>query len=170
MMGIREYARHRDRLGLPGATPKAIRTAIKDGRLSTSLTPTGKIKSARAADAEWAASTNPEMVPQTGPTAPASGDASGPPVNELAIAKARRAAADAELAEIDLATRRGELVRAADIEARLADVFLRCRTRILGVTTRLREQDPTLTPAQLGLVETLLVEAIEELAGPEAAA
>jgi hypothetical protein len=181
MMGIKEYARHRGRLGLPGATAAAVRAAIKTGRLAISLTADHKkIQSATQADAEWAATTNADRVPLTGPTAPANtppsaapapavdGEAAppeaAPPVNELAAARARREAAGAELAEIALAQKRGELVRARDMEAHMADVFLRCRTRILGVVPRLREQDPTVTAAQLDLIDALIREALEELA------
>lgn len=168
VMSQAAYARHRAKRGLPGATPGAVAAAIRWGRLAKSLTDDRprQIRSAKAADAEWAAATNADRVPLTGPTAPATGDASAP-VNELAAARARREAAAAELAEIDLAERRGSLVRAHDLEARLADVFLRSRTRLLGLPSRLREQDPTLTAAQLELVEALLVEALEELAGGE---
>jgi len=167
-MGLRQYARHRERLGLDGATLRAVQVAIKSGRLMASVTAGGKIKTARAADAEWASSTNADRVPLTGPTAPAKGDAPAPPVNELAVARARREATLAELAEIELAQKRGELIRARDVEARLADVFLRCRTRLLGIPARLREQDPTLTAAQLGLIENLIRGSLEELAGGEA--
>lgn len=185
-MGIKQYARHRARLDLPGGTPAAVRRAIKAGRLATSLTADGaKIQSARAADAEWAATTKAEYVPLTGPAAPAAPASSSPalgrsaprkrtrkrtpddapPINDLATARARREAAVAALAEIELAEKRGELVRARDMESHMADVFLRCRTRLLGMPLRLRQQDPTLTLAQLVLVEGLLVEALEELAG-----
>lgn len=179
VMGLREYARHRARLGLPGATHVAVRDAIRSGRLVASLTADRKkVRSAKAADVEWAASTKEDRVPLSGPTAPAAAPpavpgaseaAAAPPVNELALARARREAAGADLAEIELAEKRGELVRARDIEARLADVFLRCRTRIMGVAARLREQDPTFSGTQLQLVEELLREALEELAGGAAA-
>lgn len=177
-MGLRQYARHRERLGLDGATLRAVQVAIRDGRLSTSLTADRKkIRSAKAADAEWAASTHADRVPLTGPTAPAAaapaspaGDGEEAPVNELGAARARHAAAQAELAEIELARKRGELMPARNVEARLADVFLRCRMRLLAVPARLRQQDPSLGADQLRLVEGLIVEALEELAGGGAAA
>ena len=167
-MGIKAYARHRDRLGLPGGTPAAVRNAIKTGRLKTALTADRKrVRTAGAADAEWAATTKAEMVPQTGPTAPATAEPPStepPPVNELAAARVRKEAASAELAEIELAEKRRELIPARDIENRLADVFLRCRTRLLGIPSRLREQDPTLSAVQLQLVEALIHDALRDLA------
>lgn len=169
MMGLRKYARHRELRGLPGGTLRAVQVAIKTGRLSTSLTTDGKrIRSAAKADEEWVGSTKADMAPLTGPTGPQNGAAKptngAPPVNELAAARTRSEAAKAELAEIELAVKRGELISARDIEARLADVFLRCRTRLLGIPSRLREQDPTLSGKQVVLVEALIREALKELA------
>lgn len=166
MMGLRKYARHRELKGLPGGTLRAVQVAISSGRLSTSLTSDGKrIRSAAKADAEWLSMTRADMVPLTGPTAPASEPDDDAPVSGFASARARREAAVAALAEIELAEKRGELVRARDMEAHMADVFLRCRTKLLGIPLRLRQQDPTLGTPQLALVEALLVEALEELAG-----
>lgn len=168
-LSLRAYARHRAAAGLPGGTEGAVRLAIKSGRLAKAVNVAGKIKSAMAADAEWLASTKAEMVPLTGPTAPASTradvEAAPPPVNDLAVARVRRERVNADLAEIELGRARGELVLARDVEARFADVFLRCRTKLLGVVVRAREADPTLTEVQLRLVDTLLREALEELAG-----
>lgn len=169
-MGLREYARHRKAAGLPGGALNAVQVAIRNGRIPASaLTKDGKkIRSAKAADAAWLASTKADMVPLTGPTAPASSQPTAvepPPVNDLAVARARRESAAAGIREIELEEMRGELLRAKDVEGRLADVFLRCRTRLLTIPSRLREQDPTVAAAQLRLVEALIVEALEELAG-----
>lgn len=161
-MGIRAYARHRGELGLPGATHSAVQNAIKTGRLSKSVTKTGKVRSAKAADAEWAAATRADYVPVTGPTAPAS--TTQEPPSDLALARARREGVNADLAEIELARQRSELVLARDVEARLADTFLRCRTRLLGITVRAREADPAIGEGTHRLYETLLREALEELA------
>lgn len=197
-MGLREYARHRAAEGLPGGTHRAVQVAIKDGRLRASLTrDRKKVKSAKAADAEWLLTTKFDMRPVTGPTsqariksriknrpkdtngthAPTAKQESGgsaprikpedeaPPVNDFAVARARREAAAARRAELEVDREEALLVRAKDVEARLADVFLRCRTRLLGIPTRAREQDPSLGEPQLKLFETLINEACEELAG-----
>lgn len=168
-MGIREYARHRKAAGLPGGALNAVQVAIRNGRIPASaLTKDGKkIRSAKAADAAWLASTKADMVPLTGPTAPASSQptaAAEPPVNDLAVARARRESATARMAELELAKAEGEVVPARDVEARLSDVFLRCRTKLLGVVTRAREADPTLADSQLRMIEGLITESLEELA------
>lgn len=172
-LGIRAYARHRAAAKLSGGSDYSVRQAIKAGRLTVrggSLTRDRKrIRDAAAADVEWAATTKSEMVPLTGPTAPASSapvaSAEPPPTNDLAAARARREAVNADLAEIELGRARGELVLARDVEARFADVFLRCRTKLLGVVVRAREADPTLTETQFKLLDALLREALEDLSG-----
>ena len=88
-----------------------------------------------------------------------------PPSSDLADARARLDLAKALLAELDLAERRRELLPARDVEARLADAFANCKTKILGVPSRARQMDPALTHAQLALFEKLLREALEDLAG-----
>lgn len=159
------YARHRRDEGLRGGSPSGVHRAIRVGIIPRRLlTKDRKIKSAKLADEAWAAATKAEMAPLTGPTAPAANDDAAPP-SELASARARRETAVARLAEIELAEKESTLVAAKDVEARVADLFLRCRTRLLGLPAQLREQDPTFTEAQLQLVERVLYSDLEELAG-----
>lgn len=166
---LRAYARHRKALGLPGGTEGAVRRAIKEGILtSKSVTRAGKIRSFELADLEWAAATKSEMVPLTGPTASAASAASLPPAaappSDLARARAAREATNAEIAALDLAERRGQLVDAREVETRWATVIHHCRTKLLGITARAAQRDPTLTSEQLALFDGLLREALEELA------
>lgn len=160
------YARHRKEAGLPGRDPKAVRVAIESGRLPREcLTPDRKrILDAAAADAAWAATTRADYVPLTGPTAP-----NGATVVSMDYAEARRRreAAEAEKAEIELAELKQTLIPAADVEARLVGVFSRCKTKLLGVPSRARQQDPGLTTAQIALVDALIREGLEDLAGGE---
>ena len=155
------YARHRKAAGLPGGDEKAVRDAIKQGRLSSSLAPDGTIADAAAADAEWAATTNPDMVPASGPTAPAIAAAAPSP---LAEARARQAAAAATLAELELAEKRGQFVRIEDVEARWSEIVTLMRTKLLGVPARMRQRDPSLKSKQIATVDALIREALEELA------
>jgi len=155
------YAQHRKSAGLSGGTVKAVRDAIRSGRLSTSLTSDKHIVDAAAADAEWAATTNADMVPASGPTAPAQTAAVASP---LAEARARHAAASATIAELELAEKRGQLVRIEDVEARWSEVVTLLRTKLLGVPARMRQRDPSLKSKQIATVDTLIREALEELA------
>jgi phage terminase Nu1 subunit (DNA packaging protein) len=68
------------------------------------------------------------------------------------------------LAEIELAEKRGELLPAKDVESRLVNVFAHCKTKLLGVPARARQRDPSLTGPQVALIETLIREALEDLA------
>lgn len=159
-ISLREYARHRKEAGLAGGTHHAVQVAIESGRLAKSVTPDGKIVSAEAADAEWAATTHVDRVPLSGPTA------AGALAPDLAESRARREAAEASLAEIELWERRGELVLAGDVEAKLVNVFSHCKTKLLAVPARARQRDPDLTDAQVELFELLIREALEDLASP----
>lgn len=159
MMAVRAYARHRKAAGLAGGTHHAVQVAIESGRLSRSLTPDGKkIADVAAADAEWAATTHVDRIPLSGPTA------AGESPPELAESRARREAAQAALAEIELAEKRGELVPAIEVESKLVNVFAQCKTKLLAVASRARQRDPALTGPQIELFRTLIREALDDLA------
>lgn len=157
-LSLRAYARHRKELELAGGTLRAIQVAIRDGRLSRSLTADGKIMSAEAADAEWLSTTRIDRIPITGPTA------AGTPPPDLNESRARREAAEAALAEIELAEKRRELVPAKDVESKLVNAFAHCKTKLLGVASRARQRDPALTGPQVSLFEDLIREALDDLA------
>lgn len=150
-LSLSAYARHR------GCRLSSVQEAVRSGRLRKSLTKDGKIRDAEAADAEWEATTHAEMRP---------GRAAEP---DLAEVRLRHELARACAAELELAKMRGEVVLAADVESRLVDVFAACKTKLLAVPARARQQDPGLTSSQLGLFEELIREALSDLAGAEEA-
>lgn len=158
-ISLRAYAAHRKRAGLTGTTHGAVRDAIRSGRLRVSVTKDGKIRDAAAADDEWAQTTLADRVPHRGPVSNAH-----PAANPLQEHRARREAAEAALAEIELAEKRRELVPAADVEAHLVSVFANCRTKLLGLPARARAQDPSLSSQQIAIIERILHEALEDLA------
>lgn len=154
-LSLRAYARHRKENALSGGTLKAIQDAVATGRVI--LDANGKIPDAAEADARWRATTHAEKRPLTGPAGSAD-------VEDLADARARLDAARASLAELDLAERRAELVPARDVEAKLVGVFASCKTKLLGIPSRARQQDPSLSVDQIALLESLTGEALEDLA------
>ena len=160
-LSLSAYARHRRASGLTGGTLRAVQVAIQGGRLRTSLTEDGRIRDASEADAEWLANTHSNRVPHTGPTSP--NGVAAPP--ELGESRKRKEAALAELAEIELAEKRGDLVLARDVEARLVNVFSSCKVKLLGIAARARQRDPSLTAAQIAMLDALVREALEDLAG-----
>lgn len=160
----RAYARHR------GCSVTTVCEAIARGRLKNSLTADGKIRDAAEADAEWAATTHADRQPLTGPGGKMPDDhpRRRGKNSDLGDSMARKAAADAGLAEIKLAQARGELVRVADAEEQMVSAFTACKTKLLGVHSRARQRDPALTKEQVDLFESLIREALEDLSGPEA--
>jgi hypothetical protein len=184
-LSLRAYAKHR------GCALSAVQRAIESGRLSASVARDGrghpKITDAAAADAEWSATTKDNRVPLAVqlqreappvrvppprlPPPPGGDDDPELPgaIPDRAVSLARREAAEAALAEIELAEKRGELIQAKDVEARFVAEHSRAKTKILGVPSRARQRDPTLTPAHLVLFEDLLREALEDLAEPDEA-
>jgi hypothetical protein len=160
-------------LGLPGASHTAVQKAVKAGRIR--LTVAGKVDSDEA-DRMWAANTDeghrrggdappteaPPPLPPDEPAGP------GDPVPNYQEARARREAAEAALAEIELAEKRAELIPARDVEARLVKEHSQAKTKLLGIPARARHQDPSLSPEHLTLFESLIREALEDLATPDA--
>lgn len=165
---IREYARHRADRGLPGGTHQAVREAIQAGRIS--VDGNGAIVDFERADAEWAASTRDEHVPHSvrppdgeyqSETAPAT-------LESRADALRRRAIAEAELKELELARMKGRFCLATAVERGVETVFIQCRTRLLAIPSRARQTLPHLTLKDLGTLEDLIREALEELSGTKA--
>jgi phage terminase Nu1 subunit (DNA packaging protein) len=174
-LSLRAYAKHR------GCSLSAVQKALASGRLKTSTALDGKgqrkITDAALADAEWTATTHADRVPlavqlrraaaeapATTPAPPPEGEESESGVPERAVSVARREAAEAALAELKLAKLEGEVIPAQDVESRLADLFTHCKTRLLGVPTRVRQEDPTLTAGQVATIEAVIREALADLA------
>ncbi len=147
-LSLNAYAKHR------GCALNTVQEAVRAGRLSKSLTREGKIRNAREADEEWSESTLPEgqadARQQRAPSA-------------FVKTRVRLSAAKAELVEMQLAERRGELVQVREVEARMVSLFSACKSQLLAIPSRLRQEDPDLTPGQVGLVEKLVREALVEL-------
>lgn len=80
-------------------------------------------------------------------------------------AAAVKEAALAEMAKIELAELRGQVGRVADFKMRMVNAFTTCRTKLAALPSRARSRDPSLTLAQVALLESLLREALAELAG-----
>lgn len=78
--------------------------------------------------------------------------------------KARRDHAQAELHELKLAERRNQLVSARDVELRWSARVVEARTHLLALPSRLKGRRPDLSAADLAAIDTLIREALEELA------
>lgn len=169
---LREYARHR------GVSAEAVRKAIASGRLRDSVVRVDgvpKIADVDLADREWAAGTRPRVdhEPARAPAALEHGAPPGlegrtPDYNDSRALRemhaARREAALADLAEIEVAEKRGELVSVDEARADVINKFTIVKTKILGVPTRIAQRLPSLAAEVVPVVEELLREALEELA------
>lgn len=85
-------------------------------------------------------------------------------VPPIAVSEARLMAAKAEIAELDAAERRGELIAVEQARADVDDLISTAKTKLLGVPNRLAQRDHTITRAQVDLVELLIREALSDLA------
>jgi phage terminase Nu1 subunit (DNA packaging protein) len=79
-------------------------------------------------------------------------------------ARARLELARAQLAEIDLEERRGELVPVAEAQAEAEALFSEARTKLLGVPTRARQRMQHLTADDVRMLDELIREAMEAFA------
>jgi hypothetical protein len=112
-VGLRAYARHR------GVTLSTVQKAIAEGRITRGKD--GKLN-VQEADRDWTANTRPT----------ADGDAT----NTLAEANRRKALADAELKELELAERRGELVPLEVHRVRVEALVSRLNATVRGLRGR----------------------------------
>jgi hypothetical protein len=172
-MSLREYARRR------GVTAEAVSKAIMAGRLAESVVRVKgqpKISDPKLADREWEANTRPrvDLPPPTQESdepAPAADD-QNPPDYYVSRAKreaaaARREAALAELAELDVAERRGELVDANEMAEKFVEVVTVAKTKLLGVPARVKQRLPHVATEDIRLIDELVREALEDLADGE---
>lgn len=163
-ISLRAYARRR------GVSPESVSKAITAGRLRGSVVMIGgqpKIADAELADREWDANTRPRV--DHPPRAPSEVNPEEVPDYNASRAlreahAARREAALADLAEIEVAEKRDELVPVDEARAHMIDKFTVVKTKILGVPTRIAQRLPELATQVVPVVDELLREILEELA------
>jgi hypothetical protein len=166
-----------------GVSVKAVSKAVAAGRLAASVVRNHhgapKIADADLADREWEANTRtrgatPQLVAarasSSAPsptTQPSPEQPAGPDFNlaraARAAAGARREAALADMAELDLASLRGQLVDAEEARSSVIAAFSLVKTRLLGVPSRVGQRLPELADRVVPVVEELLMEALKEL-------
>jgi hypothetical protein len=174
-----EYARRR------GVSRAAITKAIKSGR----ITPIDGRIDPDVADIQWARNTSTARAPVAGP-APAAAAASIAPRASVRVtrlndgdedepatlleSRARREAALAELAELELSEKRGELVSAAAIERAMATKIMSVRESLDTLADRITpllaaETDPDKVYKLLrGEIRQVLSQLSSESRGPAA--
>lgn len=163
-MNVSQFAK------LMGVSQPVVSKACKTGRLDASVR---RDTAGRVVDidpvsgaAEWRAHAA-RLAPKASQQAPGGAAPPGAPGDDpvsLLEARARRETALAGIAEIALGRARGSLVDARELEQRLVDVFTRSRNKLLGVPSKLKQQCPHLTIAEVATVDALIRETLEELA------
>lgn len=187
-LSLREYAR------LRSLNPSSVVRAVKSGRLSRSVVRDAagrpKIADIGLADQEWAARTDLTKAPAyvkeradvvAGPEgalalepestsdeedAPARRDLRESEPGTLSLSQAAALEKDmkARLAELEYRRRIGELVDAREVEKRITEAFARCRTRLLALPRKAKAQLPHLSLEDVARLDTLVREALDELA------
>lgn len=175
-MSLRGYATRR------GVSPESVSKAITAGRLRSSVVLIGgqpKIADAELADREWEANTQPriDQPRRKAPPTPAIEEEDdelpeGVPAYDVSRAvreahAARREAALADLAEIDVAERNEELVPVDEARSYMIDKFTTVKTRLLGVPSRVASRLPELASQVEPVVDALIREVLEELAAED---
>lgn len=178
-MSLRAYSRHR------GVSGEAVSKAIAVGRLRESVVMVGgvpKIGDVAIADREWGENTRLRVdhpparrsEPATSRGAELAGEDEDQEPQEIPsydksralreVHAARREAALADLAEIEVAEKREELVPVDEARAYMIDKFTVVKTRILGVPSRVAQRLPNVAAEVVPVIESLLREVLEELA------
>jgi excisionase family DNA binding protein len=85
-------------------------------------------------------------------------------VPEYNESRARTEYLKAELLELERKEKEGLLVRAADVQAKWVEVITISRTKVMGVVSKVKQRVPDLTQDQIGILEDIVREALEELA------
>lgn len=158
-MSLRAFAK---RLGV---TRQAVELAIGDGRL-TMVAKWGRgwtITDADRAEAEWKANTRPRRR-NNGLSGPQEPD-SRPSPTTLAAATLREREARAKMIELDYERKKRTLIPLREAEMAHSARIVAARTKMLGVPSRAKQRLPHLTVADLAVLEALIREALEELAG-----
>lgn len=172
LLNQREYGAHR------GVGQPAVSMMIRDGRIPPTALIDGKIDRDRA-DAALEANTDhtkPKGRPRRGSGDPKAGQNGGEPgtngaydsaTGTLAAHRAERESLRVELERLDLAERRGESVKRADVKRELFDLARLTRDRVMGVPAKMAvelaaEPDPAVIRTML---DDALRAALETLGG-----
>lgn len=123
-MNMTEYAKHR------GITKGMLSAYLKNGKLDGTFKRVGRGYNfdVKAADAALAGNLSPTMSKKA--------QAKAPPSMSLNDAKTQKEIALAELRELELGQKKGELIPASDVETMLTKLISSAKTRILGIKSK----------------------------------
>lgn len=144
-----------------GVSLSTLQNAIATGRVSVGAD--GRVPDLERARAQLAMNTL-ETHPRSAPLRE-QGDAEAPVGGEsLVEARRRKAVAEADLKETQRDLERAKLIPAVDVERRMSDVFAAARAHLLALPSRAKQTLPHLTASDLEALESVVREALTELA------
>jgi len=159
-----------------GVSNAAVYRAVKEGRLSVVATKDGReLINSETMRTEWDANTQRKIG--VGPKPPA-GESRWPErrakrepmraadeVPDYNESRARTEFLKAELLEIERAEKEGRLINADDVSAKWAELVTIARTKIMGIPSKAKQRMPDLSADDAVLLEEIVREALEDLAG-----
>lgn len=160
LMGLREYARHRDAKGLPGTSLRAVQKAIATHRISVLTDDKGRQRiDPEVADIQWDRNTDPDQSVranagrETVLPGSASGEASGGRGEEREQspywdARTRLAVAEAAKAELQLEEMSGNLVRRERVERAAYEAGRLLRDMVLSVPSKIAAETAAMSDPQ----------------------
>lgn len=95
----------------------------------------------------------------------AAGRAAADGTTDLATERARLAAAQRRRVELQIAAEERRLVNADQVKVKFVGMVTAAKNRLLAVPSKAKSRIPTLTVADVEVLEALVAEALEELAG-----
>lgn len=170
LVGLREYARHK------GVQAGAVSLAENSGRLNKSVVrdENGKFLgiNLELADQEWEANTDADKKPIThrktmkkgSDDSPTPGDLDSDSVPVLSVANARAKHWDAKLRRLKYLAAARELVNASEVQSVYVSRIIACKTRLLAIPSRFKQQFPDITMGELDGLDALIRETLEDLA------
>jgi phage terminase Nu1 subunit (DNA packaging protein) len=150
---ITAYAKRR------GVARYAVQQRIEAGSLPTAAKRVKKrwiIVDPDLADAEWERNTRPYVSSESSKT-----NGSASPLSEATL---RERIARAEAMELENARKRRDLVPRLEVDLSWSARVVAARTRMLGLPSRAKQRIPHLTGQDIAILESLIREALEELA------
>lgn len=171
-MSLLAYAKRR------GLSAEAVCKAVRSGRLERSIVVVRgkpKIADPELADREWENNTRTARPPKprrdsaASDVVPDSGVSYSEARRRREVELWRQSRIKREADALDLGVKKGELIPVDEARAAVMNSFTIVRTRLLGVPTRCKQRLAILSSADVGVIDDLVREALEELAGEEEA-
>jgi phage terminase Nu1 subunit (DNA packaging protein) len=156
-MSFAAYARHR------GVSRAAVNIAVKEGRITTVKGPDGKpCVDQTKADAQWEANSKQRAKAAVAEIESEVNAASEPQsYNE---ARTEKEVVQAKLLNLKYEELSGKLVDAEEVERTWSEIATKTKNKIIGAASKLKQRHPEISIEIYASLDSILREALEELA------